>query len=229
MPNYANGKIYSIRFRDNDKFIYIGSTTQPLAVRFGGHKKKCNNSAVKQFIQSNHNGDWTVCYIELYETYACNSKEELNKKEGEVIRQYKNNNNYICINKEIAGRTLKQYYEDNKENIKKQKMQYYEDNKDKISKYHQQYYEDNKDKIREQHNQYIEDHKETIKKQSKQYYEDNKDKKKQYYEDNKDKINIKKYEKLKCECGSYYTFSHRVRHFQTTKHQNNLSSGTTAI
>ena len=29
----------SIRFYDNDKLIYIGSTTQILAVRFGGHKK----------------------------------------------------------------------------------------------------------------------------------------------------------------------------------------------
>ena len=42
MPNYSNGKIYSIRFYDNDKLLYIGSTTQILAVRFGGHKKILN-------------------------------------------------------------------------------------------------------------------------------------------------------------------------------------------
>jgi hypothetical protein len=37
---------------------------------------------------------------------------ELDKREGEHIR----NNN--CINKYIAGRTMKEYYEDNKEKIK---------------------------------------------------------------------------------------------------------------
>jgi len=38
MPNYANGKIYTIRFHNSNE-IYIGSTTQSLAVRFGGHKE----------------------------------------------------------------------------------------------------------------------------------------------------------------------------------------------
>jgi hypothetical protein len=39
MPDYANSSIYTIRFYDNDKLIFIGSTIQSLSVRFGGHKK----------------------------------------------------------------------------------------------------------------------------------------------------------------------------------------------
>ena len=38
MPNYQNGKIYKL-VNDLDDQIYIGSTTQSLAVRKGGHKR----------------------------------------------------------------------------------------------------------------------------------------------------------------------------------------------
>ena len=47
--------------------------------------------------------------IELFENFPCNSKEELNKKEGQVIREIG------TINKQTAGRTNKEWYEDNKE------------------------------------------------------------------------------------------------------------------
>ncbi len=40
MPNYSNGKMFSIRFNDNDKLLYIGSTIQKLGVRFRRHKKE---------------------------------------------------------------------------------------------------------------------------------------------------------------------------------------------
>ena len=40
MPNYKNGKIYSIRCYNNDTLIYVGSTTQMLAKRWYKHKTK---------------------------------------------------------------------------------------------------------------------------------------------------------------------------------------------
>jgi hypothetical protein len=101
MPDYSNGKIYSIRFYENDKLIYIGSTIQPLAVRFSGHKKNINCSLF-QYIQDYYNGDFKCCYIELLEYYECNNKNELNRKEGEIIRKYKANNDYIIINKILS-------------------------------------------------------------------------------------------------------------------------------
>ena len=39
------------------------------------------------------------CKIELVENYACNSKEELNAREGFYIQ------NNECVNKLVAGRT----------------------------------------------------------------------------------------------------------------------------
>ena len=56
-----------------------------------------------------------------YENYPCENEEQLNKREGEIIREIGTVNNYI------AGRTLKEYYEDNKEKRKG----YRETNKDK--------------------------------------------------------------------------------------------------
>ena len=50
-------------------------------------------------------------YIELYELFKCNTKEELNKREGEIIRQIG------TLNMVIPGRKQKEYYNDNKGKI----------------------------------------------------------------------------------------------------------------
>ncbi len=52
--------------------------------------------------------DW---YIELYENFPRDNKEQLNNREGQVIREI------ATLNKNIAGRTMKEYYKTNKENI----------------------------------------------------------------------------------------------------------------
>ena len=77
MPNYKNGKIYSIRFY-NSNHIYIGSTTQSLSARLGGHKNG-NTKSVKHHIDNICDGNWNECYIELIENFECKNKEELNE------------------------------------------------------------------------------------------------------------------------------------------------------
>ncbi len=130
MPDYQQGKIYTIRCRTDNTSIYVGSTTQSLAKRWGGHKvdsKRCN-VILYQVI----NGEWKNWYIELYELYPCNNKEELCKKEGEITRLIGN------LNSRIAGRTQKEYneiyYENNKEKLAvKNKTNYDEKYKEKIT------------------------------------------------------------------------------------------------
>ena len=153
MPDYSNGKIYTIRFHNSNE-IYIGSTIQSLAVRFGGHKHH-NKCSLYQLINSKYNSDWSVCYYELYENYSCNTNEELNKKEGEIIRQFKKDENYDCINKKIEARSDKQYKEDNIDKIKEYNKQY---NK----QYKKQYMIDNADKLKEEKKQYYQKNKEKI-------------------------------------------------------------------
>lgn len=134
MPNYENGKVYSIRSHSRPDLVYVGSTTQPLSKRLGGHKMPSNK--VKSSKQITDLGD---AYIELIENYSCNSREELDRREGEIIRSMD------CVNKRIAGRTQKEYRQDNTEKRK----QYYKDNADKVIQQQKQYKKDNSDKIKE--------------------------------------------------------------------------------
>ena len=117
MPDYSKGKIYTIRCL-NDPNVYVGSTIQSLAVRMGGHRRAYVINKVlgrnKEIVK-----DINEWYIELYENYPCEKFEELTAREGVIIREIG------TLNKNIPGRTKKQYYTDHKEEIKQQKKQYY--------------------------------------------------------------------------------------------------------
>ena len=128
--DYKNGKIYSIRSYKTDKF-YIGSTCSLLSKRLYQH-----NSNYRQFTAGTHNSNVSSfeiiklgdAYIELLEDFKCDTKDQLHRREGELIREHKEN----IVNKVITGRTIKEYNEDNKDKITEQKKAYQADNKDKI-------------------------------------------------------------------------------------------------
>jgi hypothetical protein len=186
MPNYSNGKIYTIRNRNDDTKIYVGSTIQSLAVRFGGHKvisKK--ESCMNILFYKEVNNDWSNWYIELYENYPCNNRNELYKKEGEIIRLIG------TLNSRIAGRNDKQYKKDNVEKIKERVKQYRIENPDKIKESNKEYRIKNVDKIK----QYIIDNSDKIKQQQKEYNIKNADKIKEqrrlrYLKDKEKKLSI---------------------------------------
>ena len=66
-------------------------------------------------------------YIELLEAFPCNSLDELTQREGQLIRDHKNS-----IHKCVAGRSKKEWTEDNKERVDAYHAQYIQENKDKI-------------------------------------------------------------------------------------------------
>lgn len=107
--DYSKGKIYILRSADTED-IYIGSTIQPLSVRLSKHKNQYKAYLAEKY----HNCSsfklisLGTAYIELIEIFPCNTQEELNAREGYHMRATPN-----CINKNIAGRTYKQYYIDN--------------------------------------------------------------------------------------------------------------------
>ena len=147
MPNYQQSKIYTIRCKNDDTLIYVGSTTQPLSHRWGGHKKS-SKKQTNRLIYKTINGNFDEWYIELYEEYPCENKEELLKREGEVIRLIGN------LNKEIAGRTQKEWYENNYDRLKEKQKQYNIENKEKRKEYQKQYNIENKEKRKEYKKQY---------------------------------------------------------------------------
>ena len=86
----------------------------------------------------------------------CNCKEELCKKEGEIIRLIGN------LNSRIAGRTQKEYKKDNQEIIKEKNKEYCEDNKEKIKEYQKEYRDNNQEKLIEYQKDYREENQEKI-------------------------------------------------------------------
>ena len=121
MPDYNNGKIYKIINSENE-VIYIGSTTEKLCSRYAKHKHKAIGNK-----------------IILLENCPCNSREELNKKEQELIEQYNN-----LLNKIRAYNTEEQHKEYRKEYHLNYNKEYYEENKKKLSEKNKVYYEENK-------------------------------------------------------------------------------------
>jgi len=196
---YQNGKIYMIYSNLSNK-VYIGSTTGKVNRRFKNHTYYYNG--YKRGINNHCRGICDMfdelgtenCKIITIKHYPCNNKKELEREEGYFIKTSKN-----CYNKNVAGRNLKEYTQDNKDKIKKKDKKYYNNNKDKIK----QYIEDNKDKIK----QYREDNKDKIKQRNKEYRE-------------KNKIFIN------CVCGGHYTIGQGCdfskRHFNTLKHKQYL-------
>ena len=180
MPDYSKGQIYTIRNYDDIDLIYVGSTTQKLTDRFGQHKRVCLKHP-NYLLYSKVNNNWNNWYIELYEDYPCNTREELGKREGEVMRELKAN-----LNKKIEGRTLKEYYVDNKNELLDYQNQYYADNKKERLDYQKQYDDNNKDNKK----LYYQNNRQNILEQKKQYYLQNKDKYKQRYNFRKQNMTI---------------------------------------
>ena len=110
MVNYQNGKVYKI-INENNEIIYIGSTTEEkLCKRYAKHKLKAPNHK-----------------IILIENYPCNSKEELCKREQQIIEEHSN-----LLNKQRAYCS------------KEQRKEYEEKRKGTRNEYHKQHNEKRK-------------------------------------------------------------------------------------
>jgi hypothetical protein len=134
MPDYSKGKIYTIKNKNDETKIYVGSTVQTLAKRFRGHQsdskmERYKNSLFYRVV----NNDWTDWYIELYEEHPCNSEKDLKKKEGDVIRLIG------TLNKCIAGRIQKEYQIENADKIKEYQKEYREKHKGEIKEQRKEY------------------------------------------------------------------------------------------
>lgn len=138
-----NAKIYSI-LNTVDDSVYIGSTCLSLKQRLNAHKSLCKRKPnimplySKMFEYGINN-----FYIVLVEDCLCSNVNELREKEGAYIKQLG------TLNKNIAGRDIKQYKEDNKEKLKEYNKQYRDNNKDYYKQYLLKYNKDNKDKIKQ--------------------------------------------------------------------------------
>jgi len=203
MLDYSKGKIYTIRYRGDDSLTYVGSTINDLAKRWFQHKQSYSNEKrkdhkMKLYEIMRKTNDFDNWYIELWEEYPCQSKNELNKREGEIIRHIR------TLNKKISGRTNAEYYQDNVEKYK----QYCVDNKNKIQMNKKEYYTENKGEILEKQKLYAKQNQDKLSQRGKKYREDNQEKLSKFF-----------CTSVSCDCGSTYTNRNKARHFKSQKHQ----------
>jgi hypothetical protein len=137
---YLNGKIYTIRSFQTDKY-YIGSTCTPLNKRLYKHRSAYNsgNSRItsRKIVQFNDN------YIELLEEFPCDNKMQLSKREGELIRLYMDS----VVNIQIAGRTKQEYHIDNREHLLEKVKNYYSENIEHVKEYKKEYHVKNNEAL----------------------------------------------------------------------------------
>ena len=204
---YKRGVIYTIRNRNDDTLIYVGSTINNLSKRFNTHKMDCKKKKSGSLYTHIENDDWTDWYIELYENCPCNNKKELERREGQVIREIG------TINKNVAGRTDVEYYI---EVDRERKIKYRSENIDKVKEEKRLFYERNIDKIKEKNKIWRENNTDKIKELSRDYYINN-----------IDIIKEKSKEKVCCDiCGSFirkYDIQRHMRAKKCMKHLNHLN------
>lgn len=189
MVNYQEGKIYRL-VCNSTGLTYFGSTGQKyLSQRLKGHI-----STYKAYLKDNsrdcltsfkiiENGNYEII---LVETYPCNSKDELLKRERYHIE------NNECVNKIIPTRTKAQYRADNIDTIKIKDREYKQKNKEIIAIKKKEYSQRKREEQKEKDTQYQIEHIDEISEQRKIYTEKKKEKLKErhkkYYEKNKDKL-----------------------------------------
>lgn len=117
MTTFKIYKIVADALDGTDRFLcYIGSTTDLLTTRLANHE-----SLYKRYLHGkarNTRSYDVLCKgyyaIALVEDLGEVSSEEARIKEGQHIKQYQQDPDYIVVNKRVEGRQHQEYYQDNK-------------------------------------------------------------------------------------------------------------------
>ena len=190
------GKIYKLF---GSGLTYYGSTKATLGTRKSQHKCDYNNFLLgkKRYITAYdiiEKGDFD---IELVEDNIEN--EQLLTREGFYIK------NNECVNKQVAGRTKKEYYEDNEEKMKAYKSKWAKDNRERIK----QKYQENKTDINEKRRLHMDSDEMKQKKKAQDL---------KHRTENADKIKAQKRVKIPCPiCNKEISKSNMPRHMKIHK------------
>ena len=210
MNRCEKGKIYQIVDVGYNK-CYIGSTCETLSRRMARHREH-----YKKHLEGNcrkHERSMMLfdefglenCKIELIKEFPCNNRAELEREEGKEIL----NNIDKCVNKNVVGRTPKEYYKDNQARLLQNKREHRINNIEQYKEKDRRYNEKNKDKISEKRKNNYEKNKEAINERNKENYRKHRDK---YLAQQKQPFH--------CECGTSCVWNVKARHFRSMRHQN---------
>ncbi len=96
------GSVYAIKSLSSNH-IYIGSTKQPLSIRYSKHKY---DSQYTHRIKPIHkiileNGGFDNFYIKTLKEITCDSLEELRVIEKKIIQDYRDNKDFLLMNSKL--------------------------------------------------------------------------------------------------------------------------------
>ena len=103
MPNYANAVIYKVISANEPNLIYYGSTTQKLKRSLYQHVREAQPEYKGKRCSSRHVILAGAYSIHEVQPVPCSTKKALEAIERQYIEGRK------CINKNVPGRTKKEY------------------------------------------------------------------------------------------------------------------------
>ena len=222
MTDYSKGQIYKVV--DNGlNMCYIGSTVQPLCKRMSGHRigyeRFLNGKGDRVAVYNIFDEYGTEnCKITWIEDFSCNSKKELQAREGHHIR------NNDCVNKRIEGRTNKEYRDEHREQIQDRKKHHYQNNRQVILEKTQVYRDNHKEESKEYFKQRYIEKKDEISENKKEHRQNNLEKVREQERQSYHRNKAVKNRPYTCECGVSLCHSGKARHKKTQKHQQYLQS-----
>ena len=120
--DYSKCCIYKIEHVNNDKLIYIGSTTnfkkRKSAHKYGCYNEKHNQYNYKVYKTIRENGGWKMFKMIEIEKYPCKDRQEAERREHEIMKEYNPSMNTHLYNYKNSGVFV------NLEKIKKYKKIY---------------------------------------------------------------------------------------------------------
>ena len=201
--DYSKGKIYGIYNKTTGIVVYTGSTVQTLCARYARHRTRINNTNDKKYnypiyqhIRAN-GGDGNF-EIRLIENYPCVDITELNRREGEIQKQYD-----TLMNKTQAGRThqesVKNWAKNNKEKRNDDSKKFRETHREKIA--------NNRAEKVECDNCHIMVSRSSL-----------------WYHKKTDRCKKLSDKQTRCDCGGVYSHRGKSRHLKTDKHKKYIDS-----
>jgi hypothetical protein len=129
MPDYQNAKVYKLVSKHLPDTCYVGSTAQKyLSSRKSGHKQD-----YKLFLKNEHHYvssfevmQFSDAEIILIEECPCESEKQLLAIERKYIESV------TCVNKNIPGRTMHEWYVENKEKVLESSKKWASENPEKV-------------------------------------------------------------------------------------------------
>jgi len=168
-PNYQNGKVYCVRCRaENDDIVYVGSTVRRLCERMAEHRKRVVKHPDWKLYKLMAEVGVENFHIELLVDFPCERRDQLLAEEGRHIRLL-----HPKCNRAIAGRTQKEWYNDNKETISASKKEKYD--KEATFERYKKWYAENSERVLAQKKEYLVANRDAILAKKKEWYEANKD------------------------------------------------------